>query len=575
MRLAAIRPHIRSVAELLCRAQQGESRGLIDGGATACLRTALAHEMNLPTVAVRLACGECSLLVNPQGTLLSKTFVSPILSVRALLSLGYKLEWDSYRCSVWHPVKGALDVDVSSGCPEIAEQKALELIGEYEAFVQREESRCARLHCIMRDLEALSAEDLASMIVKRDIHADAAMQALLKRIFPEISEEVMSQAVISLQDQEGETHAWNRRMRRRCDKADGILIHLFRGNNKRALEGLAERSKVAVLPLDKAEDLSSDNTFRYLVQQASKGRVKGLVASPPYRTFALCRYLSGSESNGLRPLRVRGESISERILSELDCKEQAQRRMDDLLLMRMMVLMIVAAASNRALGLEAPLYAVVNPEDPERDPVERWQGRELNIPSTGCATLWATPEWQAVEEFIGLQGIAFRQEATRQSSVRPTRLSTNMTPDPILVDCRDGLLQLNHGEYIGNRGTGRDVDTVTSERWSDWSGALQAAICNMFWREFREKGLWMGQRLQALDAGFVEHLRNGHVPYRKDCEWCLRGGARHRQHRKVLAPQAWTLSVDTAGPFPMGVDGGYKSSQVPGGVCTYCSSVGH
>ncbi|OLQ07665.1 hypothetical protein AK812_SmicGene8938 [Symbiodinium microadriaticum] len=32
------------------------------------------------------------------------------------------------------------------------------------------------------------------------------------------------------------------------------------------------------------------------------------------------------------------------------------------------------------------------------------------------------------------------------------------------------------------------------------------------------------------------------------------GGARHKQHRKILAPQGWTLSVDTAGPFPKGLD---------------------
>ena len=100
-----------------------------------------------------------------------------------------------------------MDIDASSGCPEISEQKALELIAEYEAFVQREESRCARLHCIMRDLETLGTEDLAGMIVKRDVHADAALQALLKRVFPRVLDEVLAQAVVSLQDQEGETHA--------------------------------------------------------------------------------------------------------------------------------------------------------------------------------------------------------------------------------------------------------------------------------------------------------------------------------------------------------------------------------
>ncbi|CAE7222563.1 RE1 [Symbiodinium sp. CCMP2592] len=540
------------MSELLCKAQRGEPRGLIDGGATACLRVALDHEVGLPQVVVKLACGETSLCVNPQGTLLSKVYVSPILSVRALLSLGYRIEWDSAKCRIYHAVKGDLDIDVSSGCPEVTEAKALELISQYEDLVRSRELRSIRVHSIMQDLSSRTDDELASLIIQGDTQADASLQMLLTRLFPETSSDLTAQAAISLQDQEGEPYAWNRRMRRKCDKSDGVLVHLFRGSNKRVFEGLAERSKVTVLSVDKPEDLLSDNTFRYLMQQASKGRVKGIVASPPYRTFALCRYLSGTGDDGLRPLRVRGESIGETRSIELGCKEQAQRRTDDLVLMRTMVLMIVAAASNRALRIHHPLCAVVHPEDPTEDPVECWDNRELEDPGTGYATLWETPEWKSVERFLGLQGISFRQGVKGQGMVRPTRMCTNMAPDPLLINGREGLQYFNGLESSMRPECGSEVSGY--DCWGEWSCALQSAICSMLWRELREQGLWGEGRLRALDPGFIEHVRQGHMPFRRDCKQCLQGSARHRQHRKVLAPQAWTLSLDTAGPFPAGVD---------------------
>ena len=60
--------------------------------------------------------------------------------------------------------------------------------------------------------------------------------------------------------------------------------------------------------------------------------------------------------------------------------------------------------------------------------------------------------------------------------------------------------------------------------------------------------------LKKMDPSFLEHIRQQHIPYRRDCKYCVQGGAKHRQHRRILAPQAWTLSVDTAGPFVQAVD---------------------
>eukprot|EP00439_Symbiodinium_sp_Y106_P055609 s1913_g7.t1 len=180
MKLASLRPHVESMSALLRKAQV--AKGLIDGGATACLRMATEEEKGLPEVSVKLACGECKLLVNREGTLLSRSFVSPILSVRAVLALGYRIDWDSSRCRVWHPTKGDLVVDDSSGCPEIPEATALSLISQFEEIVRSREIKCARVHCIMQDLVAASNEELAQSIVHRDTHADAAVQAARGRI---------------------------------------------------------------------------------------------------------------------------------------------------------------------------------------------------------------------------------------------------------------------------------------------------------------------------------------------------------------------------------------------------------
>ena len=56
-------------------------------------------------------------------------------------------------------------------------------------------------------------------------------------------------------------------------------------------------------------------------------------------------------------------------------------------------------------------------------------------------------------------------------------------------------------------------------------------------------------RLCRFDAGeWRLHLQRDHLPYRKDCRVCVERST-GKPHRKVSHPAAYTLSVDTAGPF--------------------------
>ena len=108
--------------------------GLLDGGATACMRTAKPHECTLdyPAVKVSLAVGEGQLMISPEGTLLSIERISSIESYTALRKLGYRILCDKDILEVVHKENDPEEIDISTGCPEVPRAVAEDLIGQYE-----------------------------------------------------------------------------------------------------------------------------------------------------------------------------------------------------------------------------------------------------------------------------------------------------------------------------------------------------------------------------------------------------------------------------------------------------------
>ena len=387
-------------------------------------------------------------------------------------------------------------------------------------------------------------EELAQCIVRRDTHADASVQVLLKRLFPETSSDLLTQASASVQDSMEETFTWNRRMRRRFEKSEGLILHLFCGSGRKAFDAVSERSNLVHVPVDRQEDLLADNTFQFLMRQAARGRVKAVVAAPPSKTFSVCRYMQGPAQEVLRPVRVRGESLGSYGIEDMSGQELAQRRIDDVLLMRMMALLVVAGAVNGA-ERGTPLACVVeHPEDAERGGLEGSEVPSAIRPAQGYASLWATPEWGALAAELKLVEISFHQGPLGHAKIRPTTLYTNLHPDPALIDCwSDGSTM---GYQSGARGT--------SVSWNEWAPGLWLAVANMLGRALRASAGLTGATVRAIDSGFIQHLQQNHTPYRRDCKFCVAGSGRRRAHRRVLTPQAWTLSLDTAGPFHKGDD---------------------
>ena len=68
---------------------------------------------------------------------------------------------------------------------------------------------------------------------------------------------------------------------------------------------------------------------------------------------------------------------------------------------------------------------------------------------------------------------------------------------------------------------------------------------------------------------WARHVRDGHVPFHKRCRTCVMNAGSGRQHRRVLNPSSYVLSVDVAGPFRsrgIDADGKYRYALV-GSYC--------
>ena len=124
---------LREAPEINRVAIGGPRTGLIDSGASNCLRQAVGQEAkHLLRRTVGLAQGTAELLVTPCGTLVSEEPVETIVALGLLIKMGCRLQWEERECVLWHPRKGRVSVHISTGCPRISEALGVEFITEIE-----------------------------------------------------------------------------------------------------------------------------------------------------------------------------------------------------------------------------------------------------------------------------------------------------------------------------------------------------------------------------------------------------------------------------------------------------------
>ena len=132
--MKSLRPSVKAIH--VCKANSGELvTGLLDGGATNALRQGKPEELSSALeVEVELAAGSIRLCQCVEtGTLLSSERVEPIVPLRGLVSLGYKIRWDEKGCLIYRPQRGRIRCWLRNGCPVVTESHALGLIADIEA----------------------------------------------------------------------------------------------------------------------------------------------------------------------------------------------------------------------------------------------------------------------------------------------------------------------------------------------------------------------------------------------------------------------------------------------------------
>ena len=104
-----------------------------------------------------------------------------------------------------------------------------------------------------------------------------------------------------------------------------------------------------------------------------------------------------------------------------------------------------------------------------------------------------------------------------------------------------------------------DGSGFRSASWASWAPQLKHIVKTEV--EVSLAGATL-DRVMKLDTSFLEHLQRDHIPYRRDCKACLAGSFRGHIHRRVVAPDAWCLSLDAIGPMKQGDDEQLKRDQV-------------
>ncbi|CAE7720268.1 unnamed protein product, partial [Symbiodinium necroappetens] len=304
----------------------------------------------------------------------------------------------------------------------------------------------------------------------------------------------------------------NRHERKKWRKASAVAVHLFCGRDRATWKSSAEVAHVVTV--DQAEDVMADATYAALLDLALTGKIKTVFGGRP------------------RPLRDR--EGSGRWGREGLCDWETWRvRQDTIMIFRMLFLWMAAAAVARANGDRDPDFILEHPEDP----------REF-LKGENMASLWAFPEIQFLKDEMKWFWWGFDQGPLGHPRRKPTRILASMT-------CPRELWKVRGPSSVTEDERDHDGDGFRSATWAAWAPGLKQAVKRVVEESLAGSTL---EKVMKLDQAFLDHLRRDHTPFRRDCKACLAGSFRGHAHRRIVAPEAWCLSLDVIGPTRQGVD---------------------
>ena len=145
-------------------------------------------------------------------------------------------------------------------------------------------------------------------------------------------------------------------------------------------------------------------------------------------------------------------------------------------------------------------------------------------------SFWRSDLWIGYANEAGLARYSVDQGAVGHFTRKPTSLGTNLT----MLSSLDGIKA--EGYFDPWRGSSKDL--------AKWGPGLVEAIV---------KAIIVHRsvpRMLAMSAEqWADHVRRGHLPFRRDCMTCVKAGATGRRHSRVEHPEAFVMTADLSGPL--------------------------
>ena len=510
----------------------GTMMGLLDSGATHALRGCREGEelSNYEEVLVTLANGEkVPMRMSSSGVMISSDpEVEPIVPLGYLGGvLGYSIRWTGGVMTLVHPKRGKVTVKVINGCPQVPRRVALEMIEEIENG-----SRMEKL-----EVEPCRKEKewLHNLVDAHPILKD--LPDWLKNRLPDLPDSGLRRIP-----------GCNRRRRKKMQ--NGFVAHLYAGEKEgydlgrafKEVGGDGNRLVEIDTKRDSEGDCSHDmlregGVYSALLRAAIDGVLVGLVMGPNCRTRSVLRhYPLDVPGGGPRPLRSWEEPWGK---IGLDKGEEKKVRDDDVLMWRGIFLFVVAEEVRKATkGKEIRKKMRIGIEQPA-DPKDY-------MPEV--VSFWSTEEWRRLKEMYCLEEQTFNQSSWGGRATKPTTFGGNL---PLSLPEEEGR-GFFEGEAIKD-----------SKELARWAPGMMREVATKI-----QKDIFDAQpALRALS--WSEHVRQGHVPFRRDCQVCQEAAGRSRAHHKVSHPRAGILNLDVAGPLRPGNDLEEAAKFMLLGTCTW------
>ncbi|CAE7258992.1 unnamed protein product [Symbiodinium sp. CCMP2456] len=300
-------PSVRMLKKVV--AAYEKKLALVDSGATHPLRRATPGEWEAaPEVDVVVAGDSTAKMRQSRaGTLLTRPSAAPdktqtIVPVGSLVStLGYEMIWSKKRCFLRAPDGREVALKVTSGCPEIDETKALELIAQIEQEnlqqlkLQVERTRLAMVRASVVECTGQQEQSLDDYVRKGKFE-DGYRAMVMATWARDLEKEDLVKAVMDLP--ESDCEAWdlmfklgfNRRMRKRMMHKDWI-VKLYSGKRgpMDKVFKMIENNGTVVLDVDVQRlatlDMMNpdDGIMKLLLWGAATGRIAGIIGGLPQR----------------------------------------------------------------------------------------------------------------------------------------------------------------------------------------------------------------------------------------------------------------------------------------------------